>query len=290
MYCPKCGAENLDGARFCRNCGEALRATSPSNNRGMAPVGNAGTAATSGSGVVGIIKGNLSTTSAKVELALRIAIVIALLMPCVSSPLIYRSVNRIDSLGSYLTGSIGYDFSDDTGSSVYGILGKEAWTMPEFNEIASDIDMARKTINDYASYYSSSESGAVTLNLDTSVSTVALMQLAYPIWVILLICMIARLAFGLFVPSPETKCGRTRKVAVFDAIGMVITAALTAYWCYEVMSLNSSFMSRIDSIQYGTSASIGNLYQLTAWPWVIIALCLVVAFWHWLAPALGLKR
>lgn len=278
MYCPKCGTQNPDGARFCKKCGYSFPANpglgaSPPYAGNPAQPGQAPQFTTPGAYPAGTT-GNAARGSLEpVDLAgiiLRVVIVIALFMPAMTSPFLKVA----NEAGLLTSDTLELSSLSEPMAAFATILLKGEWSIPEIHDMASKLSSLGYSLSDFVPMYgmSSFYSSGV---LD---SANVMVTIAFVIWIVMVVYLIARVILGLVArnssnPHVQRFCSPT-----LDLIMMCVIAGLTLFWIIFVIALNNAFWDSMRSVTATAETLAGEMFAVSAWTWIILVLSLVAAF------------
>ena len=275
MFCPKCGTQNPDGARFCKKCGYMFPASqgapAPSAGNPSQP-GQVPPAATPGTYSSGTAWNATRSSFAPADIAgaiLRIVIVIALFMPALTSPLL-KVVSQASSF------SDGLDLSSLSGTTAAfaSTLLKGEWSIPEIHDMMSKLSSLGYSLSDLASEFGMSSTGS-TGGLD---SASAILMLVYIVWIVMVVYLIARVALGFVARNSSNPFIQKFCSPNLDLILMLVIAALTIVWFIIVTIMNNSFWDAVGSEAATAQILAGDMFAVSAWTWVILVLSIVAAF------------
>jgi hypothetical protein len=277
MFCPKCGTQNPDGAKFCKKCGYSFPASpgqgAPAPSAGIpSQPGQVPQVATPGAYPAGTTWNATRGSFAPVDIAsfiLRIVIVIALFMPAMTSPLL-KYLNQADSTLDVI------DLSSMGGAEAAfaTTLLKGEWSIPEIHDMTSKLSALGYSLSDlgYAFGVSSSSSSGVLGSADVIVTIV------YIVWILMVVYLIARVVLGFVARNSSNPYIQKFCNPALDLIVMCVIAGLALAWGIFVIVLNNSFWDSVGSGAATARVLAGDMFAASAWTWIILVLSLVAAF------------
>jgi len=231
-------------------------------------------------------KATWSTPYAIVSLVGKVIAVIALLMPCVSSPLLKA---QLSSGGSSLF-SIPSNY---TQASELQDIARGEWSMWSLNGLANSVNSLVSSLNKaWEAYGSSLGSGYASggSNLEPLASLITtLATIVTIVWALMIVALV------FIIVRPFVKNGRPavpeRRSGIDTAI-LVVVGLLCLAWCGIVTSVNGIIMSTLSSTlsSYNLpTVTLPNFLEVPLWPWVAAIASLLMAFWPRLSRRMGLS-
>ena len=231
-------------------------------------------------------KATWSTPYAIVSLVGKVIAVIALLMPCVSSPLLKA---QLSSGGSSLFSIL----SNYTQASELQDIARGEWSMWSLNGLANSVNSLVSSLNKaWEAYGSSLGSGYASSgsNLEPLASLITtLATIVTIVWALMIVALVFTIV------RPFVKNGRPaapeRRSGIDTAI-LVVVGLLCLAWCGIVTSVNGIIMSTLSSTlsSYNLpTVTLPNFLEVPLWPWVAAIASLLMAFWPRLSRRMGLS-
>jgi hypothetical protein len=276
MFCPKCGTQNPDGAKFCKKCGymfptgQGMPAPAAGNPSQPGRVPQAATPGTYSAGTAWNATPSTFTPADIAGFILRIVIVIALFMPALTSPLM-KFVSQASSLSSDML-----DLSSLSGATaaLASTLLKGEWSIPEIHDMISKLTSLGYSMSDLDSELGMSSSSS-TAGLD---SVNVMVTIVYIIWIVMVVYLIARVALGFVARNSSNPFIQKFCNPTLDLILMLVIAGLTLAWGIFVILLNDAFWDSAGSEAATAKVLAGDMFAVPAWTWIILVLSIVAAF------------